>query len=103
MTDPLVCMAFTHWLAWTAGLMFVIGTLCAYAGAKLSIVMCSKQNGCAMRVAAERKQTTQDLEKQLLELREHHPEILKIRAEAQRILRETDEHPAIPETKGKDL
>jgi hypothetical protein len=94
-------MPFTHWLAWTAGLMFVIGTLCAFAGAKLSIILCSKQSGCAMRVSAERKQTTQDLEKQVQAMHQKYPELLKIRAEAQRILKETDENPAIHETKGK--
>jgi len=45
--------------------------------------------------------TTQDLEKQVQAMHQKYPELLKIRAEAQRILKETDENPAIHETKGK--
>jgi hypothetical protein len=97
----------SHWLSWVAALVVVVGAVvgvpvgvfCAKHGAKVALELCAEQNGCALRITAERAQTTQDLEKQLQALHAKHPEILKARAEAQRILHESGEHPSMPEPK----
>jgi hypothetical protein len=78
---------------------FPSALLGARYGAKLAIEMCSKQQGCAMRVTEERKQTTQDLEAQLAALHLAHPELKEAREAMNRVLADTGENPAIPESK----
>jgi len=99
--SPLVCMPFSHWLAWSAGLLFVVGSACAYSGAKLAIRLCAKQNGCAMRIEREKAQTTQDLTEQLRILREKNPELAAIHEAARRALSDSGTHSVIPERKGE--
>ena len=75
------------------------GWLGARNGAKNAIDLCSSHWGCSMRTDADHNKTTHDLELQLQALHAKHPEILKARAEAQRILHESGEHPSMPEPK----
>lgn len=75
---------------------FPSALLGARYGAKLAIEMCARQQGCAMRAADERKQTTQNLEEQLASLRKAHPEFQAVREATDRVLADTGEHPAIP-------
>jgi hypothetical protein len=72
-----------------------VGIFCAKYGAKLAIEMCGEQNDCALRIKDEKKQTTQDLEKQLQALHAKHPEILRARAAAEKLLRDTGENPVV--------
>ena len=92
-------MPFSHWISWTTGILFVACSASAYVGAKLAIRLCAKQNGCAMRIAKEKKQTTQDLREQLEALEKARPD-LKQRREAMEKLADTDPNlPSIPEQK----
>src|ERR1019366_7392185 len=104
--NPLVCLPLSYWLSSVAVIVAVVGlavgvpvgVYCAKSGAKLAIKLCGEQNGCALRIADEKAQTTQDLEKYLQELHAKHPEILRARAAAQAILRDTDPTlPAMPD------
>jgi hypothetical protein len=106
--NPLVCMPLYHWLSWVAALVVVIGVavgmpvgvFCAYAGAKKAIKMCSRQNGCAMRIEEERNKATQDLTEQVRRMREANPELAALHEAARRALNDTGEHQTIPEAKG---
>lgn len=108
--NPLVCMPLSHWLSWVAALVAVVGVsvgvpvgiFCAKHGAKLAIKLCSQAQGCALRVADEKAQTTQDLEAQLRALHLAHPELAQARRAMDAILKETGDHPAIRERAKKD-
>ena len=99
--NPLVCQPLWHWLTWVAaiaaGVAIPVGISCAYAGAALAIRLCAKQQGCAMRMGKEKQQTTQDLEEQLRALHLKHPELAQARRAMAAILKESGDHPAIPE------
>jgi len=101
--SALQCLPTWEWLGYLVAVIGVVGTgvgiACAYAGAKLAIKLCAKQQGCKMRIDAERAQTTQDLEAQLRALHMSHPELSKLRRATDAALRETGENPAIPEAK----
>ena len=104
--NPLVCMPLHSWLSWVAALVVVVGVavgvpvgiFCARHGAKLAIKLCSQTQGCAMREAEEKAQTTQDLEAQLRALHLKHPELAKARKAMDAVLKESDPNlPAMPE------
>jgi hypothetical protein len=80
---------------------FPSALLGARYGAKLAIEMCARQQGCAMRAADERKQTTEDLEAQLAALHLKHPELKAAREAMNKVLADTGENPAIPERRAQ--
>ena len=108
--SPLVCMPLSHWLSWVAALVAIVGAgvgvpvgvFCAKHGAKVALELCAEQNGCALRITAERARTTQDLEKQLQALHAKHPEISRMNTAMKDALKDTGEGlPVVPEgTKG---
>ena len=98
-------MPLYHWLSWVAALVVVVGAavgvpvgiFCAKAGAKMAVELCSKAQGCALRMAKEKAQTTQDLSEQIAKMRAENPELAAIHEAARKALEETGNHPAIPE------
>ena len=73
------------------------GWLGARQGAKQAIALCSSHWGCAMTAEKKRVNDTQNLEEQLRALRQRHPELSNLSEAMTKTLKETGEHPAVPE------
>ena len=56
----------------------------------MAIRLCSETEGCALRIADEKKQSTHDLEAQLRALHLKYPELAKARRAMDAVLRDTD-------------
>ena len=70
------------------------GWLGARSGAKQAIALCSAHYGCSMQAEKQRASDTQDLERQLAELRTENPKLAAMRKATREALKETGERPA---------
>ena len=70
------------------------GWLGARSGAKQAIALCSAHYGCAMQAENKRAADTQNLERQLAELREENPKLAELRKAMREALKDTGEQPA---------